>query len=97
MTATTAHLAALARALGGYPSPAICREHLIPMRALSPTAVRSGLDSTPPPHAVEAAPFNTVIVGLTRGLFAVIDAAPPSPARVDRSALFDLIESSGIS
>lgn len=75
MTATTAHLAALARALGGYPSPALCREHLIPMRALSPTAVRSGLDSTPPPHAVEAAPFNTVIVGLTRGLFAVIDAA----------------------
>jgi hypothetical protein len=42
MNQTTAHVAALARALGGYPSPALCREHLIPMRALSPTAVRCG-------------------------------------------------------
>jgi len=41
MNQTTAHLAALARALGGYPSPALCREHLIPMRALSPTVARS--------------------------------------------------------
>ena len=40
MNQTTAHLAALARALGGYPSPALCREHLIPMRALPPAAVR---------------------------------------------------------
>lgn len=75
MNQTTDHGPALDRRSHGVSVPGAPMRATLSMRALSPTAVRCGLDSTPPPHAVEAAPFNTVIVGLTRGLFAVIDAA----------------------
>ena len=59
MNQTTAHLAALARALGGYPSPALCREHLIPMRALPPAVARCRVHVSAPPSRVfvDAAPI----------------------------------------
>ena len=69
MNQTTAHLAALARALGGYPSPALCREHLIPMRALPPAVARRGLhvSAFPGRMVLEAAPPIQSFDGSTEG------------------------------